>query len=103
MMNEEKRVVFNSSFIIPDSSLSFLFLLAAGRDDLLGLLERGLQAVAVAVLEFRERARGEDCAAYHFERELDAVGHLRAGRYLREVNAELHHRLRNRRADAGEY
>src|SRR5438067_2516994 len=76
---------------------------AAGRDYLLGLLERGLQAVAVAVLEFRERARGDDRAADHFERELDAVGHLRARRYLREVYAELNHRLRNRGADACEY
>src|SRR2546423_953419 len=76
---------------------------AAGRDDLLGLLERGLQAVAVAVLEFRERAGGDDRAPYHLERELDAFGHLRARRDLRQVNAELNHRLRDCRADAGEY
>src|ERR1043165_10205167 len=87
-----------SSFIL--HPLSFLFLLAAAGDDLLGLLDGFLELVAIAVLEACERACGDDGASDHLQGELDAVGHLRAGGDLREVYAELHHRLRNRGADA---
>src|SRR5213595_3867653 len=102
MSDELKAVGLNSSLITHHSSLPLLFLLAAAGDDLLGLLDGFLEAVPVAVLEFGEGARGDDGAADHLQRELDAVGHLRAGGYLREVYAELHHRLRYRRRDSGE-
>src|SRR5919206_3872699 len=89
--------IFAPSLFIPRRLLG----LAAG--DVLGR-ERARSllggARVVAVGEPREGFRGDDGAAKHLERELDAVGHLRASRYLRQVYAELHHRLRYCRRDA---
>src|ERR1700759_4715836 len=99
------QAAFNSSLITHHSSLDhscLLFLLSAG-DDLLGLFERCLKTVAVAVLEFGKRLRGYDRAANPLKRELYAVRHLRARLNLRQVDAGLHHRLRDGGAYARQY